>query len=366
MIQLSRFLTVWRTVVVRDREIIDATVRPEHHGPSEPLEAALKDWPGTYYWARGDGAGRLVLIRSLAPQRERWWLHLLLFLMSFFTVWMGGALLAGAEVRVTIPFIATEVLRDWIVQLRSGMGLDFAVALMGILLVHELGHYALARRYTINASPPFFLPAPPWINFIGTFGAFIRLRSPVVDRRQLMDVGAAGPWAGFIVALVALTIGMAQSELIADAGRSELVVMLGDARIYLGDSLITRWTRLWLLGEGTVVLSPLAQAGWFGVLITMLNLMPLGQLDGGHVLYALLRDKQRLFGLFAWVALLVLGTEFWGWWFWAGFTLLLGGGRVAHPTVLDRYRSLPRSRSILGWATVLLLLLTFTPRPFVW
>jgi membrane-associated protease RseP (regulator of RpoE activity) len=366
MTHLSQFLSVWRTVVVRDREIVDATVRPEHRGPSSELAAALKDWSGSHYWAPGDGEGRLVLIRSLASQRERWWLHAALFIFSFITVWMGGALLSGAEVRVTLPLIGREALADWILQLKAGLGLDFAVALMGILLAHEMGHFVVARRYSINASPPYFLPAPPWLNFIGTFGAFIRLRSPVVDRRQLMDVGAAGPWAGFAVALAALLVGISQSEMIADVGPSPLVVMFGNARVYLGDSLITMWARGWLVGEGTVALSPLAQAGWFGVLVTMLNLMPLGQLDGGHVLYALVRDRQRLFGMFTWVSLVVLGRAFWGWWLWAGFTLLLGGGRIGHPAVLDRHRPLPKGRHVLGWATVFLLVITFTPVPFFW
>ncbi len=362
----SDFLSVWRTVVARDREIIDGTVRPEHRGPSSEFAAALKAWPGTHYWAPDDGAGRIVLIRSLTLQKERWWLHITLFLFSFATVWMGGALLSGADIRVTLPLIASETLADWVRQLSGGIGLDFAVALMGILLAHEMGHFAAAKRYGINASPPYFLPAPPWINFIGTFGAFIRLRSPIVDRRQLMDVGAAGPWAGFAVAIAALTVGMSQSQVIADSGPSALVVMFGDARVYLGDSLVTSWARNWLVGEGTVALSPLAQAGWFGVLVTMLNLVPVGQLDGGHVLYALVRDRQKMIGATTWIALLVLGRSFWGWWLWAGFTLLLGGGRIGHPTVLDNVRRLPRGRVVLGVATMLLLLVTFTPIPFFW
>lgn len=362
----SDFLSVWRTIVVRDREIIDGTVRSEHLGPSSEFDAALKEWPGTHYWTPADGEGRIVLIRSLASQKERWWLHLILFLFSFATVWMGGALLSGADVRVTLPLIATETLAEWLHHLRGGIGLDFAIALMGILLAHEMGHYVAAKRYGINASPPYFLPAPPWINFIGTFGAFIRLRSPVVDRRQLMDVGAAGPWAGFAVAIAALTVGLGQSEVIPQVGPAPLVVMFGDARVFLGDSLITNWARHLLVGDGTVVLSPLAQAGWFGVLVTMLNLMPLGQLDGGHVLFALVRDRQRLVGLLTWVYLLFLGREFWGWWLWAGFTLLLGGGRIGHPTVLDSVSRLPTSRSLLGLATILLLVVTFTPIPFYW
>ena len=367
MRDLPRFLTVWRTMVVRDREIVDGVVRPQHRGPSMELKRALREWPGSYYWAEGDGDGRLVLIRILSPpMKERWWLHLLLFVVSFGTVWMGGALLAGAQV-APIPVLGdVRAIADWVVQLKAGVGLDFAIALMGILLAHEMGHYVLARRYSINASPPYFLPAPPWINFIGTFGAFIRLRSPVLDRRQLMDVGAAGPWAGFVITVVALIIGLRLSEVLPDSGATHQVIMLGDLRLYLGDSLITAGARRFVVGEGTLLLHPLALAGWLGVLVTTLNLLPLGQLDGGHVLYALIRDQQRPVGLVVWVVLLILGFEFWGWWLWAGFTLILGGGKIGHPTVLDRHRPLPKSRRLAGWATILLLVVTFTPVPFSW
>ncbi len=368
---LREFLVVWRTMVVRDREIIDALVHPEHAGPSPALKAALNDWRGAHYWADGDGAGRLVLIRSLAAApKERWWLHIGLLLGSFVTVWMGGALLSGAAVPRSsgifgLPFEA-QALLQWVGQLRAGTGLDFAIALIGILLAHEMGHYVLARRYNINASPPYFVPAPPFLNFIGTFGAFIRLRSPVVDRRQLMDVGAAGPWAGFVVALLALIIGLQQSEVLAGVAATQQVVTFADVEFYLGDSLITAGLRRWLVGDVTVLLHPVALAGWFGMLVTMLNLLPLGQLDGGHVLYALIRDKQRFVGIVMWIVLLILGREFWGWWLWAGFTLLLGGGRLAHPAVLDRFRPLPRSRRPLGWATIVLFFVTFTPIPFSW
>jgi len=371
MTSLGRFLTVWRTVVVRDREIIDGVVHPNHRGPSPELSQALDEWPGSYYWAEEDGAGRLVLIRTLAPPpKEKWWLHTLLFVVSFATVWMGGALLAGAELTSAIPLVpylarVITVVPEWS-ELGAGVGLDFALALMGMLLAHELGHYVLAKRYSISVSPPYFLPAPFWFFPVGTFGAFIRLRSPVVDRRQLMDVGAAGPWAGFAVAIVALVVGLQRSEVLAEPGVTAQLIMIGDQRLYLGDSLVIAWARQWLVGEGTVVLHPIALAGWFGVLVTMLNLLPLGQLDGGHVVYALLREHQRSVALFCWIVLLIMGFQFfYGWWVWAGLVLLMGGGRIGHPTVMDRYRRLPKGRRALGWATLALLVVTFTPSPFV-
>ena len=370
MDSLSRYLNVWRSVTVSDREFIEAVVSPEHLGPSPELLQALGDWPGTFYWAAGADEDRLVLIRNTAPiHKERWWLHILLFAVSFVTVWMSGTLLAGLGVVPRVPLLsdplsAGRVLVDWVLRLGPGPGLGFATTLMGILLAHELGHYFAARRYRIDTSPPYFLPAPPWYFFIGTFGAFIRLRSPVIDRRQLMDVGAAGPWAGFLVAVTAFAVGLGWSEVIADTGATQQVISFGELRFYLGDYLLTEWLRRFIVGDGTVLLHPLAQAGWVGILVTALNLMPFGQFDGGHVVYAMVRNLQRFVGVFMLALLIFLGFDFWFWWVWAAFILVVSGGRIGHPTVLDHHRSLPRSRRVLGLATIVLLALTFIKVPF--
>ena len=117
-------------------------------------------------------------------------------------------------------------------------------------------------------------------------------------------------------------------------------------------------------GMHDVQINQLASAGWLGLLVTSVNLIPLGQLDGGHILYALIGDRQHAVGRLMWLVLIPLGYWFWGWWAWAGLILLLSRGRVAHPSVLDRYRPIPPSRRWLGWATVLLFAVTFTPVPF--
>jgi Zn-dependent protease len=367
---LDRFFVFWRTTIVRDREIVDAVVQPEHRAPSPELKEALRRWPGIHYWENSESGRRLVLVRRLdRPVRERWWLHLGLFLITFLTVWIGGALLAGGPVELAPRFsgLGPEQLaasfRQWFRALLPG--LDFALGLMAILLAHELGHYFTARWYGIGVSPPYFLPAPPNLNFVGTFGAFIRLRSPVLDRRQLLDVGAAGPWAGFVVSLLVLAVGLRWSQPVDSIGdlAPQLIVIQGNA-LYLGDSILMRAARELLVGDGTVLLHPLALAGWLGLFVTTLNLLPLGQLDGGHVLYGLLGGAQRRIGWLVWFGLLILGFSFWGWWVWAGFTLLVGRGRLAHPSVLDRNRPIPRSRHPVGWLTVLLFVATFTPVPF--
>jgi membrane-associated protease RseP (regulator of RpoE activity) len=366
---LTQFFDSWRSTATRDREIVDAVVSPAHRGPSAELLESLSHWPGVHYWVEGDGEGRLMLVRPLGrPTPERWWLHATLFLATFLTVWMAGTFLAGTDPgwpAVSLRNLAGVVhaVAEWLRSMRPG--LEFAMGLMAILLAHETGHYLTAKRYGINASPPYFLPAPPWWNFVGTFGAFIRLRSPVADRQQLLDVGAAGPWAGFVVALIVLTVGMLASHTVPVLRASTpQLVMVGTTPLYLGDSLVMAGLRHLFTGGGVVVLHPLAVAGWLGLLVTMLNLLPLGQLDGGHVLFALIGRRQAWVGLVAWLALLVLGYWFWGWWVWAFFTLILGRGSLAHPTVLDRLRPVPPSRRPFGWATALLFVATFTPVPF--
>ncbi len=364
-------LSYWRSVTIRNREIVEAVVRPEHRGPSPALQEALAKWPGVHYWATGADAGRLVLIRpTAAAGAERWGLHVALFMGTFITMQLGGALLLGGAVGTLPSFrggwgdVGANVLA-W--GQASVAGIPFAMAMMAILLSHEMGHYLAAKRYLIDASPPYFLPAPIELNFIGTFGAFIRLRSPVSDRRQLMDVGAAGPWVGFGVALIMLVTGFHQSVL-AEPGRfaAPMVVLLPGRELQAFDSLITWAARELLAGNGTLIMSPIAVAGWLGMLVTALNLLPVGQLDGGHILYALLGRRQRYAAVVAWFALLVLGGWYWPWVLWAALILLLGGGRLAHPKVMEWRRPLPASRIPLGWASVLLFAVTFAPIPITW
>jgi Zn-dependent protease len=369
--ELVPYFSWWRTTVIRDREIVDAVVEPEHRGSTE-FQGALDRWKGRWYWVVDDGDGRIMLIRILKPaKRERWVLHFALFAVTFVTVFYGGALLN--EVFVPLPFTADR-LQEGLRYLGDALSgstelaaaRDFALGLMAILLAHETGHYVVAKYYKINASPPYFLPAPWPVNFVGTFGAFIRLRSPIVDRRQLLDVGAAGPWAGFVVAVLALVVGLQHSSVTSIQGATEQFIVIGaDLHLFLGNSALLVGLRELLIGEGTVHLSPLAFAGWVGVLVTMLNLLPLGQLDGGHVVYALFGEKQRVIGTAVWLSLLGLGflPGQWWWWIWAILILLLGRGRLGHPQVLDRHRELPRSRRPLGWVTALLFFATFTPVP---
>jgi len=234
-------------------------------------------------------------------------------------------------------------------------GLPFAATLVTILLVHELGHYLTCLRHRVSASLPYFLPAP-LLSPVGTFGAFIRIRSRFPDRRALFDIGASGPWAGFVVALAATVIGLAHSTVLTTPQ---------DWHGYeWGDSLLTSFLIRVVLhvDSATVLLHPVAFAGWFGLFVTSLNLLPVGQLDGGHVLYATLgRPTRRIAALL--IAFLVwLGVRGYpGWLLWAVIiTVFLSLG---HPPTDDDRRPLDPARRLAALATLVLFVLTFVPEP---
>jgi hypothetical protein len=367
--QLTPTFDVWRVVRLGGREFTDAVVAPPHRGPSAALAGALAAWPGRWYWSDRT-EGHLVLVRPLAPDRpERWWVHVLLFAATVLCALGAGLALTGEPLPTAGPLGGAVAFVDGMV--RGGWralatGWPFAVPLLGILLVHELGHYVAAHRYAIDASPPYFLPVPPTFSPIGSLGAFLRLRSPVLDRRQLLDVGAAGPLAGFVVTLFVLAWGYAVSERMEpglDPVRS-FVIIAGEP-LGLGDSLLTLLIReLFHPGVASLQLSLPAFAGWVGAFVTGLNLLPLSQLDGGHVMYALFGRRQATAGFLTLIVLLVLAQYSWNWYVWVAFALLVGGGGWTHPSVVDPTRSVEPGRRRIGWLAIAVFGLTFVPIPF--
>jgi Zn-dependent protease len=361
-------LLAWRTTSLHDREVVDALVHPAHSAPSPELAQALARWPGHYYWSDEPEGRHLILSRRSAhPRRERWLLHAALFIATLVTTTFAGAVLVGA-----IPYDNPLDLFDGTYPMPPRLvsawatGLPFSLPLLAILLCHELGHYLTARWYQLDVSPPYFIPVPLVPSFIGTMGAFIRLRTVLADRRQLLDVGVAGPLAGFAIALPVLWIGLVHSH--PPAGHGELSGMLlaiGSETFKLGDSLLTLALRYVTHGRTTtLLLHPLAFAGWIGMFVTMLNLLPISQLDGGHILYAAVPHMQRRIAIVCWVLVLALGWFWGGWLLWGLVVLTLSRGRLSHPPVLDAYRPMPRSRAWLAWAGAALLAITFAPVPF--
>lgn len=249
------------------------------------------------------------------------------------------------------------------------MGASFALPLMGVLLAHEMGHYLAALHHRVRATLPFFIPFPAYYSVVGTLGAFIRIKSPTVRRPILFDVGVAGPLASFALSVPILLVGLTLSTPVV--GSPELltlfVVRFAGEPILIGTGLVSGGLAALALpgtfGEMPILLHPVAFAGWLGLFVTALNLLPFGQLDGGHVLYALAPGWQATAGRLFLGALLPLGVLWWGWWLWGGVALLLSRRRVAHPPVLQEMVGLGRRRQILAWVAIVIFFLSFCPIP---
>jgi len=269
-------------------------------------------------------------------------LHIALFCATLVTTAMAGAFQLGTNPLSNPSSII--------------VGLPFACTLMAILLCHEMGHYLVARSHGVQASLPYFIPGPPFL--IGTFGAFIRMRAPTANRQVLFDVAAAGPWAGIVVAVPAVIIGLQLSQ-VSPSIHTGGGLIFGDSILF---SLLT-WLSLGVsVNEVTIVPHPIAMAGWLGLFVTFINLLPVGQLDGGHISYALFGRYQKWISRGFLVVILFLGFQGWpGWFIWAVLLSFLG---VDHPPTWDHYSSLDIRRRVGGGLTLLLFALTFIPVPF--
>ncbi len=235
-------------------------------------------------------------------------------------------------------------------------GLIFSVPLMSILLVHEMGHFLAGRRRHLDVTPPYFIPAiPP----VGTFGAFIKIRSLIPDRQALIEVGAAGPISGAILAIPLLFVGICLSDF-------RMGPQPDGSGLSFGTSIILELACLIWFGkfsfESVIILHPIAIAAWFGLFVTAMNLLPMGQLDGGHVVYALFGPKVARYvsyGVFA--VLLPLGYFTWpGWIMFSALTLIIG---LKHPPPIDSYTPPSAQGRALAWTAIALFILTFVPTP---
>lgn len=305
---------------------------------------------------------------ALPPPRPRWRLALFLFVLTFLSTTTLGPVMyltartdvmlwpdVNQEIIVLSPTIAARVWSD------PGMlriGLTFSLTALTILLAHELGHYLACRRYGLPSTPPYFLPVP--INF-GTLGAFIRIKAPIRSRKELFDVGVAGPLAGFVVLVPFLLYGIAHSEPVslppAPPGQAYGLLSLGPC---LAIELATRLFH-GPLGPGMVLnLHPMAIGAWLGLFATALNLLPLGQLDGGHILYAAVGRLQHRLAVPFWLILGLFGFVWLGWVLWFLIVGLIG---LRHPPLQDERVPLDPFRRWLAVVALILLVLCFMPVP---
>ena len=290
--------------------------------------------------------GRQQVIATPGVVRTRptkTWVNIALFVATLLSVLFVGAMNSGFN-----PLEQPTTLFH---------GAPFALTLLLILGAHEFGHYFAARHHRVNVTLPYFIPMP--FSFVGTFGAFIQLRSPVRNRNQLFDVGVAGPLAGLLVALPLLIVGLLLST-VGPLPSQGGYVLEGNSLFYLGAKYLVFGLKL--PGQGLdVMLHPIAFAAWFGLLVTAFNLVPVGQLDGGHVLFGLIGEKTRLVGYCVVGVLVLMGMVLWqGWITWALLIFLLGPG---HPPPLNDITPLDRKRRLLAFFVLFLFAVLFVPVP---
>lgn len=348
------------------RRVIDVRLATEDQGVSvfrgpllEPAEQALDDLQKEFEGRNipliqeDDELGNSIILMPQVVAQEvlekptRLWIHWLLFSLTFLTTTWAGAMHQGVNLLQEPGSFAT--------------GLPYSIGLMLILGVHELGHYFMAKRHGINVTPPFFIPVP---FALGTFGAFIQMKSPTEDRRSLFDVAVAGPLAGLVIAIPALLIGLQNSQVLPPDAETGHSFMHGTS---VGSSMLFALLSKAVLGDQLqhgylLQLSPLAFAGWLGLLVTALNLLPIGQLDGGHMARAMFgrRIGETISSVAMW-SLFLLAIFVWpGLMFWAIIVFFIAG-RGTPP--LNDITPISDGRRWIGYATFLVLALILIPLP---
>lgn len=297
--------------------------------------------------------------RQPDPHRPRWIRAVCLLILTFLFTTTIGALWHESDflsVDETLWASPESFARVWTSAELLRAGLAYSIPLLIILLCHELGHYLACRHYRLPATLPYFLPAPVGL---GTFGAFIRIKAPIRRKKVLFDVGVAGPLAGFVALLPFFFYGIAHSRVEPIAGGEA-----GEPVIVLGVNLAT-WGAVHFIHGAEALntglqLHPSALAAWVGLLATALNLIPIAQLDGGHIFYAAAGRWQHRLAWPVWLLLVAAGTFWFVWWLWCLFLLVLG---LRHPPVVDEAEPLDPIRKLLALAALLIFIVSFMPAP---
>lgn len=282
---------------------------------------------------------RVAFIPKREVKKSKKWINILLLIVTIFTTLIAGAALSGVN-----PISPISNLLK---------GIPFSITIMLILGGHELGHYFAAKKNNVEATFPYFIPAP---HLIGTFGAVIKMKSPIKDKNSLVEIGASGPIVGFILSTIALHIGLSLSKTVPFQGEGLL----------LGDSILLYFfTKLYFpaVEEGfEILLHPIAFAGWIGYFVTAINLLPIGQLDGGHISYALFQSKYRFIAYITFALIMVAGFLWLGWIIWGIVIALIV--RFKHPPPLDNISEITSRNKIIGYISFVIFLITFIPNPF--
>ena len=334
----------------------------------------------TPFFRKKEDKHEIILVQGLFESRpSNPWINLILFLLTLASVLVTGVINSLNE---PAPETLPDLVQTVIANLDQGM--PFAASILAILLAHEFGHYLAGRYHGTAVTLPYFIPFP---SLFGTLGAFIQLKEPPKNRRVLLDIGIAGPIAGFVLSIPILLYGLSLSELDtlpAFIPPDQGFLLEGNSILYLlakfaifqewlpapasyGDlSPLVYWIRYFFtglpapLGGTDVLIHPVAWAGWAGLLVTALNLIPAGQLDGGHIIYTLLGSRARRLIPFILGGLFLLGFVWTGWWLWGFLIFFLGR---AHAEPLDQITKLDPRRQVLAVIGLIIFILVFIPVP---
>jgi membrane-associated protease RseP (regulator of RpoE activity) len=303
--------------------------------------------------------------RVSPPRPPSIWPALLLFLLTVLTTLSVGSEFALSYAQNREPFSGNQdpfamMLVPFEHPHLLVLGVPFSFTLLVILMAHEMGHFVACRIYGIDATYPYFIPAP---TLFGTFGAFIRIRSPITTRRALFDVGISGPIVGFLIAAPAMAYAVAFSKIVPGVQNG--------ADILFADPPLVRMLNVFFhphVNAAWVLLNPIGRAAWMGMFATALNLLPVWQLDGGHILFSLAPDKHQQASLAVSLSLVALGIYTWhqwqGWLIW-GFVLTILCLRYRHPPLYDPGETLDLRRRLLAIVAVVIFVLCFTPWPVI-
>ena len=313
------------------------------------MDENSSDWLNKYYEYEKDRVSDAkILEEEIYKQPEKTsplrmilksnWINFILLIAT-----LGSTLLVGAMLEGVNPF-------DDIFLLVKGI--PFSFTLIIILGSHELGHYFASKKHNVKATLPYFIPAP---TIFGTFGAFIKLKSPIQNRKALFDIGAAGPLAGFFFTLIAIFYGLHISEV-------KEITLGGD--FFFGSSILFDVATRIIIGPippgFDVFLSPIAYAGWIGMIVTAINLMPMGQLDGGHIMYAVFGEFHQVIAKATFITLIFMSFFWTGWLIWAFLGLIM---KLRHPKTLNDYTPLDPKRKLIGYLCILIFFISFIPIP---
>lgn len=343
----------------------------------DQLAEALRPYDVTPLFRLEEGRQAILLVRGIIhPKPGKAWVNLLLFALTLLSVLFAGATYSytGPVPGDTLGQILTLTTHLWV-------GWPFAVSLLAILLAHEFGHYFVGRARGAAVTLPYFIPFP--FSLIGTMGAFIQMKSLPKNKRGLFDLAVAGPLAGLVVALPVLLLGLSQSSLGtvtpgSFAEGNSLLYLLAKFTIFgkllpesgnlTGVPLLYHWISYFFIGKPSpvgsmdVFISPVAWAGWVGLLVTFLNLVPAGQLDGGHVIYAVFGKRVSRIVPVILVLMVFLGFFWNGWWLWAFLIFFMGR---SHAEPLDQITQLDSRRKALAALMLIIFLLVLMPVPFI-